>query len=66
MQRRGFNTPLGRIFPVQGIFPLEFTGVLTSFPQNSFGLEYKPRSSVCSHAFHHTDSKDPDIHVLDG
>ena len=23
-------------------------------------------SSLCTHAFHHTDSKDPDIHVLDG
>ena len=37
-------------FPVEGIFP----------------LEYKPRSSLCIHAFHRTDSKDPDVHVLDG
>ena len=33
--------------------------------------EYKPRSSLffllmCTHAFHRTDSKDPDVHVLDG
>ena len=28
--------------------------------------EYKPRSSLCIHAFHRTDSKDPDVHVLDG
>ena len=24
------------------------------------------RSSLCIHAFHRTDSKDPDVHVLDG
>ena len=35
-------------------------------PKNSFGWEYKPRSSLCTHAFHRTDSKDPDVHVLDG
>ena len=28
--------------------------------------EYKPRSSLYTHAFHRTDSKDPDVHVLDG
>ena len=22
--------------------------------------------SLCTRAFHHTDSKDPDVHVLDG
>ena len=32
----------------------------------SFGWEYKPRSCLCTHAFHRTDSKDPDFHVLDG
>ena len=53
-------------FPVDGIFPLELTWVQTPFPQNSFGWEYKPRSSLCTHAFHRTDSKDPDVHVLDG
>ena len=38
-----------------------------SIPQkNSFGGEYKPRSSLCTHAFHRTDSEDPDVHVLDG
>ena len=37
-----------------------------SIPQNSFGWEYKPRSSLCTHTFHHTDSKDLDIYVLDG
>ena len=51
---------------VEGIFPLELPWVLTPFPQNSFGWEYRPRSSLCAHAFHLTDSKDPDIHVLDG
>ena len=25
----------------------------------------KPRSSLRTHAFHRTDSKDPDVHVLD-
>ena len=35
-------------------------------PQNSFGLEYKTSSNLRTHAFHRTDSKDPDIHVLDG
>ena len=52
-------------FPVEGIFPLELTWVQTPFAQNSFGWEYKPRSSLCTHAFHRMDSKDPDVHVLD-
>ena len=51
---------------VQGIFPLELAWVLTPFPRNSFGWECKPRSSLCTHAFHHTDLKDPDIHALGG
>ena len=52
-------------FLVEGIFLLELTWVQTPFPKNSFGWEYKPRSSLCTHAFHGTDSKDPDVHVLD-
>ena len=32
MQRRGFDPPLGRIFPVEGIFPLELTWVLIHPP----------------------------------
>ena len=32
---------------------------------NSFGRGYEPRPSLCTIAFHHTDCKDPDIHVLD-
>ena len=59
MQRRGFDPPLGRKFP------LELTWVLTRFPLNSFGWEYKQRSSLCTHAFHRMDSKDPDVHILD-
>ena len=47
-------------------FPLELAWVLTPFPQNSFRWEYKPRSSLCTHAFQCADSIDPDIHVLDG
>ena len=31
--------------------------------QHSFRCEYKPRSSLCTHAFHRLDSKDPDTHV---
>ena len=54
-------------FLVEGIFPLELTyGFKLHSPQNSFGWEYKPRSSLCTHAFHRTDSKDLDAHVLDG
>ena len=37
-----------------------------SVPQNSFGWEYKLRSGLHTHAFHHADSKDADIHPLDG
>ena len=42
------------------------TWSLTPFPQNSFRWEHKPRFSPCTHAIHRMDSKDPDIHVLDG
>ena len=37
MQCHGFDPPLGRIFPVERIFPLELAWVLTPFPHNSFG-----------------------------
>ena len=53
-------------FPIEGIFPLELTWFKLHSPQNSFRWEYKPRSNLCTHAFHGTDSKDPDVHVLDG
>ena len=33
---------------------------------NFFGWEYKSRSSLCTRAFHLTDSKDPDMQVLSG
>ena len=46
MPRCRFHSPLRRIFPVEGIFPLELTWVLTQFPQKSFGGEYKLRSSL--------------------
>ena len=64
MQHHGSNI-LGIIFPIKGIFPLALTRALTPFPKNSFGWQYKLRSGLCSHAFHRTDLKDPDIHVLD-
>ena len=35
-----------------------------SIPQKP--LLYKPRSGLCRYAFHHTDSKDPDVHALGG
>ena len=54
------------LFPVEGIFPLELSWVLTPFLKKSFRWDYKLRSSLCTHAFHGTDSKGPDIHVLDG
>ena len=47
---------------VEGVFSLELTWVLTPFPQKSFGWVCKLRSSLCTLAFHHTDTKDPDIH----
>ena len=50
-------------FPVEGIFPLELTWFKLHSPKNYFGWEYKPRSSLCTHAFHRTDSKDPDVHM---
>ena len=65
MQHRGFDKPLGRIFLVEGTFLLVFTWVLTPFPQNPFGWEYKSRSSLCTQALRHMDSKDPDVHFLD-
>ena len=36
-----------------------------SITYNSFGWQYKPKTCLCTHAFHHTDSKDPNIHILD-
>ena len=60
-----FDPSLRRICPVQGIVPLELTWVLIPFPQNSFPWEYKLKSSLCTHAVHGTDLKNPDIHVLD-
>ena len=64
MQRREFDFPLRKIFPVEGFFPWSKHGFWLPFSQNSFGWEYKPRSSLCTHAFHNTESKDPDNHVL--
>ena len=51
---------------VERILSLESTWVQTPFPQNSCRWEYEWRSSLCPHAFRRMDSKDPDIHVLDG
>ena len=66
MQCHRFDPSLGKMFPVEWIFLLELAWVLAPFPKNSFEWEYKLRSSLCTHAFYRSDSKDPDIHVLDG
>ena len=55
----------GGFFRSRRFFHLELTWFLSPFLQNSFRWEYNPRSSLCTHAFHCTDSKDPDIYVLD-
>ena len=41
--------------PVKGIFPLELTLVLTLLPKTRLD---EPRSRLCPHVFHRTDSKD--------
>ena len=61
MQRPGFDPPLGRTFPVEGIFPLELTWVLSPVPKKTLSDESINRGPV-----YRLDSKDPDIHVLDG
>ena len=45
---------------------LWISGKWDSIPQKLFGWEYRLRSSLCTHAYHCTDSKDPGILVLDG
>ena len=37
-----------------------------SIPPKTLSDESINRGLVCTHAFHRTDSKDPDVHVLDG
>ena len=61
MQHCGFNTPLGRIFSGRRDFSLGVNMSSDSILRNSFRWEYKPWSSLCSRAFHRTDSKDPDL-----
>ena len=66
VSRRGFDPPLRRIFPVEQIFPLELMWVLTPLPPKLFqmrGWEYRLRSSLCTHAFHCTDSEDQQKHT---
>ena len=43
--------------PLKGIFPLEFTWVLTPCPIKSFRWEYNFMSNLCMHAFRYMDSK---------
>ena len=60
MQRHRFNPPLS-VRSGRGNISVE-----VNMGSDSFRWEYFLRSSLCTHAFHHMDSKDPDIHVLDG
>ena len=55
----------GEFFSGTGDFSFRVNMGLTPFPKNCFRWEYKVRSSLCTLAFHRTDSKDPGIHVLD-
>ena len=64
VQGHRFNPPLG--FQWRGFFPWAWHQFWVHSPQNSFWWEHKLRSSLCTHPFHYTDSKDPDVHVLDG
>ena len=65
-QRWGFDPPL-ETFSGRGDFSLGVNMGSNSIPPNTLSDEsYKPRSSLCTHALHRTDSKDPDVHVLDG
>ena len=67
MQCRRFDTLPGRIFLVEKIFPLELTWVLTPVPR-TLSDESINRGLVCAHmhSIARTDSKDREIHVLDG
>ena len=50
MQSRGFDAPLGRMFfPVEGIFPLELTWILTLFPKKALSDESINRGLVYAH-----------------
>ena len=64
-QRRGFDPPLGT-FSGRGDFSLGVNMGSNSIPPKTPSDESINRGLVCTHAFHRTDSKDPDVHVLDG
>ena len=51
-------------FSGRGAFSLGVNMGSDDIPQKT--LSHKPKSSLCTHAFHRTDSKDSDIHALDG
>ena len=65
MQCHGFDSPLRRILSSRGDFSLG-VNMDSDIAWNSFKWENKLRTSLCTHVFHRTDPKDPDIHVLDG
>ena len=62
-QRRGFDPPLGKFFG-RGDFSLGGNMGSNSIPPKTLSDESINRDLVC--AFHRMDSKDPDVHVLDG
>ena len=66
MQRRGFDPPLRRFFSGRGGFSLGVYMGPDSILKKLFRIRVYSRSSLCTHAFHCTDSKDLDIYVLDG
>ena len=52
--------------PVEGFFPCGVNMGSDSFPPKLVQMRvYTLRSSLCTRAFHGTDSQDPDVHVLD-
>ena len=65
MQHLGFDPPLRKYFPIEEIFTLELTWVLTPFPQK-LSDESINQDLVCAHMHSITQTKNPDIHVLDG
>ena len=65
MQHHGFDPHVRKFFSGIGDFPLGFNMGSDSIPPKTLS-DYQLISSLCTHAFHDTDSNDPDIHVLDG
>ena len=52
--------------PVEGIFPLELTWLLTPFPESLSDPSINRGSSLRTHAFRRMNAKDRDADVLNG